>query len=68
MLKIQLKIKKIFRNFLVWQVLASEEFSPLKNADSAGKDCLKTCLADFNGINGKWIKEVCLNILEKKKI
>uniref|UniRef100_A0A914L313 UDP-N-acetylglucosamine diphosphorylase n=1 Tax=Meloidogyne incognita TaxID=6306 RepID=A0A914L313_MELIC len=56
------------KNFLVWQVLASEEFSPLKNADSAGKDCLKTCLADFNGINGKWIKEACLNILEKKKI
>uniref|UniRef100_A0A915LLM2 UDP-N-acetylglucosamine diphosphorylase n=1 Tax=Meloidogyne javanica TaxID=6303 RepID=A0A915LLM2_MELJA len=56
------------KNFLVWQVLASEEFSPLKNADSTGKDCLKTCLADFNGINGKWIKEACLNILEKKKI
>lgn len=56
------------KNFLVWQVLASEEFSPLKNANSAGKDCLTTCLADFNGINGKWIKEACFNILEKKKI
>ncbi|KAF7639341.1 hypothetical protein Mgra_00001305 [Meloidogyne graminicola] len=54
-------------NFLLWQVLVEEEFSPLKNVNSVGKDCLQTCLNDFNGINGKWIKDICLDILERGK-
>ncbi|KAH7719952.1 UTP--glucose-1-phosphate uridylyltransferase family protein [Aphelenchoides avenae] len=42
-------------NFLLWQVDRAEEFSPLKNADSAGRDCPSTCRRDLAEEQARWI-------------
>ncbi|ETN77135.1 UTP--glucose-1-phosphate uridylyltransferase [Necator americanus] len=39
------------KNFYIWEVEREDEFSPLKNADSAGKDCLSTCKRDLAVLN-----------------
>ncbi|KAK6747003.1 hypothetical protein RB195_000320 [Necator americanus] len=43
------------KNFYIWEVEREDEFSPLKNADSAGKDCLSTCKRDLAVLNKKWL-------------
>lgn len=51
---------QILRNFLCWQVPSVEEFSPLKNPDSTGRDCLSTCLQSLHSQHGKWIRDACI--------
>ncbi|KAI1280483.1 UDP-N-acetylhexosamine pyrophosphorylase [Halotydeus destructor] len=41
--------------FVVWEVLRDEEFSPLKNANSAGKDCPDTTRQDLFNLHQKYI-------------
>lgn len=39
------------RNFYIWEVEREDEFSPLKNAESAGRECLSTCKRDLAHLN-----------------
>uniref|UniRef100_A0A1I7XHD3 UDP-N-acetylglucosamine diphosphorylase n=1 Tax=Heterorhabditis bacteriophora TaxID=37862 RepID=A0A1I7XHD3_HETBA len=43
------------KNFYIWEVEREDEFSPLKNAESIGKDCLSTCKRDLAFLNRKWL-------------
>ena len=52
---------------MVWQVPTVEEFSPLKNHESVGRDCLSTCLRDFHGPNGKWIRDACVACCQQQQ-
>uniref|UniRef100_A0A914NIU0 UDP-N-acetylglucosamine diphosphorylase n=1 Tax=Meloidogyne incognita TaxID=6306 RepID=A0A914NIU0_MELIC len=54
------------KNFMVWQVPREEEFSPLKNPDSAGVDCLSTCIRDFTSVNGDVIREMVKEFCKKE--
>ncbi|KAK5986569.1 hypothetical protein GCK32_007186 [Trichostrongylus colubriformis] len=44
------------KNFYIWEVEREDEFSPLKNAESAGKECLGTCKRDLASLNRKWLE------------
>nr|CDJ84732.1 UTP--glucose-1-phosphate uridylyltransferase domain containing protein [Haemonchus contortus] len=44
------------QNFYIWEVEREDEFSPLKNAESAGKECLSTCKRDLALVNRKWLE------------
>ncbi|OZC05229.1 hypothetical protein X798_07789 [Onchocerca flexuosa] len=46
---------KYAKNFHVWEVRRSEEFSPLKNAESVGKDCMSTCRRDYYAECKRWL-------------
>ncbi|KAL3982130.1 UTP--glucose-1-phosphate uridylyltransferase family protein [Acanthocheilonema viteae] len=46
---------KCAKNFHVWEVKRSEEFSPLKNAESVGKDCMSTCRRDYYAECKRWL-------------
>uniref|UniRef100_A0A1I8B5X9 UDP-N-acetylglucosamine diphosphorylase n=1 Tax=Meloidogyne hapla TaxID=6305 RepID=A0A1I8B5X9_MELHA len=54
------------KNFMVWQVPREEEFSPLKNPNSAGVDCLSTCIRDFTSAHGDVIKEMVKEFCNKE--
>uniref|UniRef100_A0A0N5AH44 UDP-N-acetylglucosamine diphosphorylase n=1 Tax=Syphacia muris TaxID=451379 RepID=A0A0N5AH44_9BILA len=57
-IKLELFVTDTFeyaRNFYLWEVQRDAEFSPLKNPDAAGKDCLSTCLNDIYELNRKWL-------------
>lgn len=43
------------RNFAVWQGIREDEFSPLKNCDSAGQDCSSTARTDLLNLHRKWL-------------
>uniref|UniRef100_A0A915BDJ4 UDP-N-acetylglucosamine diphosphorylase n=1 Tax=Parascaris univalens TaxID=6257 RepID=A0A915BDJ4_PARUN len=43
-------------NFYVWEVRREEEFSPLKNAEIVGKDCMSTCRRDLSRENRRWLE------------
>lgn len=43
------------RNFHVWEVKRSEEFSPLKNSENIGKDCMSTCRRDYYAECKRWL-------------
>lgn len=42
---------------MVWEVPREAEFSPLKNAESAGKDCATTCREDISNLHSEWIRD-----------
>ncbi|MFH4976444.1 hypothetical protein AB6A40_003153 [Gnathostoma spinigerum] len=44
-------------NFFIWEVKREEEFSPLKNADSAEKDCRSSCVRDLYSEHRRWLTE-----------
>lgn len=46
------------KNFYIWEVEREDEFSPLKNAESAGRECLSTCKRDLAFLNKKWLEAV----------
>lgn len=39
---------ELSKRFFIWEVARNEEFSPLKNAQSVGTDCLSTCQRDLS--------------------
>jgi len=43
------------KNFVVWQGTREEEFSPLKNSNSAGQDCPRTARTDLLNLHKKWL-------------
>lgn len=45
------------RKFVVWETRREGEFSPLKNAEIAGKDCAKTCRNDLYRLHAEWIAQ-----------
>ncbi|KAI3421029.1 hypothetical protein GPALN_014656 [Globodera pallida] len=55
------------KNVLLWQVPAEEEFSPLKNPESAGVDCLSTCLRALQEPHAQWIREACIDAQKKEE-
>ncbi|KAI3421028.1 hypothetical protein GPALN_014655 [Globodera pallida] len=55
------------KNVLLWQVPAEEEFSPLKNPESAGVDCLSTCLRALKEPHAQWIREACIDAQKKEE-
>ncbi|VDK42125.1 unnamed protein product [Anisakis simplex] len=42
-------------DFYVWEVSREEEFSPLKNAESAHKDCMSTARRDLSNECRRWL-------------
>ncbi|KHJ40836.1 UTP--glucose-1-phosphate uridylyltransferase [Trichuris suis] len=44
------------KNFAVLEVVRDEEFSPLKNADSAKVDCPTSCRQDLCNLHRRWIE------------
>lgn len=43
------------KNFAVWQGTREEEFSPLKNSESADQDCPSTARVDLLNLHKKWL-------------
>ncbi|GMR48180.1 hypothetical protein PMAYCL1PPCAC_18375, partial [Pristionchus mayeri] len=43
------------KNFYIMEVEREEEFSPLKNPDSAGTDCFSTCRRDVYSLHSGWL-------------
>lgn len=43
------------QRFYLWEVDRAQEFSPLKNHDSTGKDCLSTCIRDVQAEYRRWL-------------
>ncbi|CAJ0586028.1 unnamed protein product, partial [Mesorhabditis spiculigera] len=43
-------------NFYAWEAVREDEFSPLKNAESTGKDCLSTCVRDLAAQSRRWLE------------
>ncbi|EFN75720.1 UDP-N-acetylhexosamine pyrophosphorylase [Harpegnathos saltator] len=57
-IKIEKFVFDVFRfskNFAVWQGTRDEEFSPLKNSNSAGQDCPSTARSDLLNLHKKWL-------------
>lgn len=46
---------KFSKNLMVWEGVREEDFSPLKNADSAGLDCPSTARNDVLKLHKKWL-------------
>lgn len=46
---------KFAKNFAAWQGIREEEFSPLKNSDSAKQDCPSTARHDLLYLHKKWL-------------
>ncbi|KAK2585601.1 hypothetical protein KPH14_010230 [Odynerus spinipes] len=46
---------KFAKNFAAWEGIREEEFSPLKNADSAKQDCPSTARHDLLQLHKKWL-------------
>ncbi|XP_043682228.1 UDP-N-acetylhexosamine pyrophosphorylase isoform X1 [Vespula pensylvanica] len=46
---------KFAKNFAAWQGIREEEFSPLKNSDSAKQDCPSTARRDLLWLHKKWL-------------
>lgn len=45
------------KNLAVWQGTREEEFSPLKNSNSANQDCPSTARTDLLNLHKKWLLE-----------
>ncbi|PAV77716.1 hypothetical protein WR25_01133 [Diploscapter pachys] len=45
------------KNFYIFEVKNEQEFAPLKNAESAGVDCLSTCRRSLANETRRWLKE-----------
>ncbi|CAP22770.2 Protein CBG01478 [Caenorhabditis briggsae] len=46
---------ELSERFFIWEVPRNEEFSPLKNHQSVGVDCLSTCQKDLAYVNELWL-------------
>ena len=47
---------KITRNFAIWEVNREDEFSPLKNSDSAKSENPTTCRSDIYSQCTRWLE------------
>ncbi|CAI4231960.1 unnamed protein product [Auanema sp. JU1783] len=53
------------KNFHIWEVDRKDEFSPLKNAESAGVDCLSTCQQALSVQACRWLTQAGAIVEEK---
>ena len=56
------------RNFVLWEVLREEEFSPLKNANDAKSDNPTTCRNDLMEQHFKWLKRAGASLKRDKNL
>jgi UDP-N-acetylglucosamine/UDP-N-acetylgalactosamine diphosphorylase len=47
---------------MVWEVRRELEFSPLKNSDSVGVDCPRTCRLDLWRVHCQWLRDAGANV------
>ncbi|XP_064602174.1 UDP-N-acetylhexosamine pyrophosphorylase-like isoform X2 [Liolophura sinensis] len=50
-------------NFAVWEVIREDEFSPLKNADEAGKDTPTTCRTALCSLHSRYLSAAGAKLL-----
>jgi len=55
-------------NFVLWEVLREEEFSPLKNANDAKSDNPTTCRNDLMEQHFKWLKRAGASLKRDKNL
>ncbi|XP_066595137.1 UDP-N-acetylhexosamine pyrophosphorylase [Prorops nasuta] len=55
---------KFSKNFAVWGSVRDSEFSPVKNSNSAGKDCPSTARADLLKLHKTWLLNAEVNSVE----
>ncbi|CAJ0949379.1 unnamed protein product, partial [Mesorhabditis belari] len=48
----------ISNNFYCWEVIREDEFSPWKNEESVGIDCLSTCIRALADQSRRWLEQV----------
>ncbi|CAA91270.2 putative UDP-N-acetylglucosamine pyrophosphorylase [Caenorhabditis elegans] len=58
---------ELSKRFFIWEVARNEEFSPLKNAQSVGTDCLSTCQRDLSNVNKLWLERVQAKVTATEK-
>jgi len=51
-------------SFVIWECVRDDEFSPLKNADSAGKDCPKTARESLYALHRKYLEHAGAKMAE----
>ncbi|CAJ0930038.1 unnamed protein product, partial [Mesorhabditis belari] len=56
------------KNFFAWEVEREDEFSPLKNAETAGVNCISTCLRDLSLQSKKWLQAAGANFGDEKLV
>ncbi|KAF1762868.1 hypothetical protein GCK72_011131 [Caenorhabditis remanei] len=59
---------ELSERFFIWEVARNEEFSPLKNHQSVGTDCLSTCQRDLSNVNKIWLERAGANVTASKQV
>ena len=55
---------RLAKSLAVVQVDRAHEFSPLKNASGAGKDCVETCRAAFFNLNRQYLQKAGVKFVD----
>ncbi|EGT31708.1 hypothetical protein CAEBREN_22080 [Caenorhabditis brenneri] len=59
---------ELSERFFIWEVARAEEFSPLKNHQSVGTDCLSTCQRDLSNVNRLWLDRVQAKVTATRQL
>ncbi|CAJ0939531.1 unnamed protein product, partial [Mesorhabditis belari] len=55
-------------NFYAWEAVRNDEFSPLKNAESVGSNCLSTCIRDLAAQSRSWLEKAGAKCVDGKQV